>query len=256
MILHNKHPPTNCWASLFLCNKTLDGWENGSVIIPHWSLTFDFSFIFCYQGGCQQPFSGEHDYFCVDYCVAGNSLCYHREDGWGQERPCASRGILNSICQLLPPQCCTDAPGAATFSVAFLSEGEGTSRRASTLLNVNVRDFDEFTGILCQAKTLTVFDSDVESRSDLWPAGKVEGKQNDSKASPWLNPHKLLYNYILSKTLYLSLTFFSTTCYDFTYNIIMINMLLLHNKDVKIITLNYYSPHSLWRGWPICSGAD
>lgn len=59
---------------------------------------------------------------------AGNFRRCRREDGWGQERPRAPRGILNLICQLLPPQCHTAAPGAATFSVAFLSEGREGER--------------------------------------------------------------------------------------------------------------------------------
>lgn len=95
----------------FPCDKTLEGWENGSVVILHWSLTFDLSFIFYYQGGCQQPFSGGHNYFCVNYCVTRRGSQFSTlpsgdglRVGGGSNWPRASRGILNSICQLLPPQ--------------------------------------------------------------------------------------------------------------------------------------------------------
>lgn len=62
----------------------------------------------------------------------------------------------------------------------FCSVSVRGRRQASTLVNVNVEDFDEFTGMFCQAKTFTAFDSDAESRSDLWPAGKVKRKHDDS----------------------------------------------------------------------------
>lgn len=71
-----------------------------------WHLTFLSSFI------TKEPVS---NHLAVDTIIsasiiawrveAGNFLRYYWEDGWGQERPHTSRGILNSICQFLPPQC-------------------------------------------------------------------------------------------------------------------------------------------------------
>lgn len=90
--------------------------------------------------------------FCINYCLVrrGSQLSTSPSGGsftvvgGGSVRSRVSRRIVNSICQILPPQRRTTTPGAVTFSAAFPSAGDGTRRGASTLLNVNAKDFDEF----------------------------------------------------------------------------------------------------------------
>lgn len=146
------------------------------MVILHWSLTFDLSFIFYYQGGCQQPFSAGHNYFCVDYCVTRRGRRFSTlpsGDGvWvgdGSNWPRVSRGILNSICQLLPPRCRTVAPGRRPFLLLFRPKETGREAERARLLNVNVKDFDEFTvlAFFVKLKMLTAFDNDAVSGSDL-----------------------------------------------------------------------------------------
>lgn len=101
---------------------------------------------------------------------AGNFLRYHQgaslRMGGVKKASCVQKNPKFNL-SASPTSRRTAAQGAVTLSVAFFSEGEGTRRRTNTLFNVNVEDFDEFTGIFCQAKMLTAFDSDAQSRSDL-----------------------------------------------------------------------------------------
>lgn len=218
-------------TSPFPCDKTLEGWENGSVVILHWSLTFDLSFIFYYQGGCQQPFSGGHNYFCVDYCVTRRGSQFSTlpsGDGvWvrgGSNWPRVSRGILNSICQFLPPQCRTAAPGAATFSVALPSEGDGTGSGASTFIKCKCKRlwWVHRAGIFCQAKNAHCVWQRCSER--IWPLTRLrsggETQWQQWRASPPLNPQELLivHVYIHSKSLSLFFNrFFPVTDSDVTY---------------------------------------
>lgn len=117
---------------------------------------------------------------------AANFLRCHRGDGvWvegGSNWPRVSRGILNSICQLLPPQCRTAAPGRRPFLLRFRPKETGREAERARLLNVNVKDFDEFTvlAFFVKLKMLTAFDNGAVSGSDLWPVWEAEGKHNDS----------------------------------------------------------------------------
>lgn len=106
-----------------------------------------------------------------------NFPCSHR----GSNRPCLSRGVLNSICQLRLHHRHRAVPqGRDLFSWVSVW-GRPREKESEYIIKCKCSGFDEFVVLaFYRAKTCTSVWQRAMSRSDLWLAWKVEGKRNDS----------------------------------------------------------------------------